>query len=107
VQQVFTNLIIHAIEAMPGGGELKVTSHQLTVNSKIQIEIVDTGEGIPLDKIDKIFDPFFTLKEKGTGLGLFMAIRTMQEHGGTIEVKSPIHPLGKGACFAVKLPILP
>lgn len=99
LQQVFVNLILNAVQAMPKGGKLEVSGR--VQNEQIIIQISDTGMGIPPDKLDKIFNPFFTLKEKGSGLGLFTAFRIVQEHGGVIEVKSQE---GKGANFTIRLP---
>lgn len=96
--QVFSNLILNAIQAMPGGGELVISTKR--GQDRIQVAIKDSGIGISDDNIDKIFDPFFTLKEKGTGLGLFTAYRIIQSHGGTIEVLSE---QGKGTTFKIWL----
>jgi len=65
------------------------------------IRISDTGPGIPDEIKDKIFEPFFTTKEKGSGLGLSIVARIIEQHGGTIEAESGD---GKGACFVIKLP---
>jgi len=99
LQQVFVNLVLNAMQAMPGGGRLEVTSR--FEEEQIIIQVSDTGMGIPPDKLDKIFNPFYTLKEKGTGLGLFTAFRIVQEHGGTIDVKSRE---GEGTSFTIYLP---
>lgn len=98
IHQAISNLVINAIQAMPNGGTLSLSSYEK--QGKICIEIEDTGIGIAPDKIEKIFDPFFSLKEKGTGLGLFVAYRIVQEHGGAIEVSSDI---GKGTNFKLWL----
>lgn len=100
LRQVFVNLILNATQAMPVGGTLSVVSRQLA--SRIVIEIVDTGTGIPAEALDKIFEPFFTLKENGSGLGLFTAYRILEEHGGTIEAKSRE---GVETRFTIKLPL--
>ncbi|PIS28678.1 hypothetical protein COT42_07345 [Candidatus Saganbacteria bacterium CG08_land_8_20_14_0_20_45_16] len=101
LQQVFINLVLNAIQAMPAGGELKVASRLEGKN--IVAQISDTGQGIPPDKLDKIFQPFFTLKDKGTGLGLFTAFRIVQEHGGSLDVSSLP---GIGTSFIVRLPVV-
>jgi len=108
LSQAFTNIILNAVQAMAGGGTLKLTtnnslldfarSKQLTTI----IEIADTGEGIPAERLPKVFDPFYTTKEKGTGLGLAVTYRIIKEHGGEIEVSSEI---GKGTTFKICLPI--
>jgi signal transduction histidine kinase len=103
LHQVLNNLILNAIQALPKGGRLSIQS-QLTSQNQICVEIKDNGLGIPSDKIDYIFDPFFSLKEAGSGLGLFVAYRIIQEHGGSIEVESAPE---RGTKFKVCLPIRP
>jgi signal transduction histidine kinase len=98
LQQVFVNLVLNAMQAMPEGGRLEVGGR--VQDEQVIIQISDTGMGIPPDKLDKIFNPFFTLKEKGSGLGLFTAFRIVQEHGGTIDVKSQE---GEGSSFTIRL----
>ena len=100
MEQVLLNLFVNAIQAMPNGGCLRVTS--CLVADQIVLTVADTGVGIPKEKLDKIFDPFFTLKEQGTGLGLFIVYRIIQAHGGTIEVTSY-----EGTKFTICLPIRP
>lgn len=99
LQQVIANLVLNAIQAMPSGGKVTLVSGQEA--ERVFLRVIDTGVGIPADKLENIFDPFFTMKEEGTGLGLFVAFRIMQEHGGTIEVSSQA---GKGAKFTLWLP---
>lgn len=102
IQQVFTDIIINAIQAMPNGGTLTIATRSLNL-SAVEIEFTDTGEGIPKENLPKIFEPFFTTREpgKGTGLGLYMIYRILQEHHGHIDVSSEG---GKGATFIVTLP---
>lgn len=105
LKQVFINLFQNAVDAMPGGGELKVTSRNLRFEDQIpEIEIVisDTGMGISEDKLKKIFHPFFTTKEKGTGLGLSLVQKIILYHSGRIEVESKE---GKGTTFRIALPV--
>jgi len=87
LHQVFTNLILNAIEAMPEGGKLKIKS-RLFEKFKIIVEISDTGMGIAADKLGQIFDPFYTTKPSGTGLGLSIVHQIIEEHNGTIEALS-------------------
>jgi two-component system, NtrC family, sensor kinase len=102
IQQVFLNLMLNAIQAMPGGGELLV---KVRVESDfLRIDIRDTGTGIPADNLAKVFDPFFTTKEPGigTGLGLAVSYGIMEAHGGKITVESEI---GKGTVFSTFFPL--
>jgi PAS domain S-box-containing protein len=103
LMQVFMNLFLNAIKAMPEGGLLSVgMNHD---DTKAYISVSDTGCGIAEQNINKIFDPFYTTSSvgKGTGLGLSISYSIVQQHGGTISVKSVV---GKGSTFTVTLPIL-
>ena len=104
IQQVCTNIILNAAEAMAGEGELTVASRTTADGQWIEIEFTDTGCGIPRENLEKIFDPFFTTKEvgRGTGLGLAVSFGIIARHKGTIAVKS--EP-GKGTTFIVRLPL--
>jgi PAS domain S-box-containing protein len=101
LQQVFLNLFINAKDAMPGGGDLIIKTSSF--DSAFQVEVVDTGVGIPEDQINKIYDPFFTTKElgRGTGLGLSVSYGIIQEHSGKILVDSKP---GVGTRFVLELP---
>ncbi|HBY95272.1 MAG: PAS domain S-box protein [Ardenticatenaceae bacterium] len=102
LQQVFTNLILNACNAMPQGGTLRVET-QVTKGGLVEIRFCDTGRGIAPEHLPKIFDPFFTTMPvgKGTGLGLSISYSIIQQHQGTIEVESEV---GKGTTFTVRLP---
>lgn len=106
LEQVITNLILNATQAMPEGGQLSFQSN-FEPNSdgkeppKVAVLITDTGSGIPVDAQQRIFEPFFTTKARGTGLGLSVARRIIEEHGGTITVKSEER---QGTQFVIKLP---
>lgn len=102
LQQVFTNIIINAAEAMDGKGTLTIQTS--TEQNFIHVSFSDTGHGISEENKKRIFEPFFTTKEvgKGTGLGLAISFSIIQKHQGTIEVRSQPN---KGATFIVKLPI--
>ena len=104
IQQVCTNVILNAAEAMAGEGELTVASRTTVDGEWVEIEFTDTGCGIPRENLEKIFDPFFTTKEvgRGTGLGLAVSFGIIARHKGTIGVKS--EP-GKGTTFTVRLPL--
>lgn len=89
LQQIFTNLIMNARDAMFGGGTITLRT-ELNTSSEVRIEVADTGEGIAAENLNKIFDPFFTTKGvgNGTGLGLAVTYGIVQEHAGTINVRS-------------------
>jgi PAS domain S-box-containing protein len=98
LQQVFLNLMFNAIEAMPDGGAVAVkTSYDREVNS-VNIAIADTGEGIEQSLLDQIFQPFFTTKRKGSGLGLAVTRRLVEQHGGHLYVESTQN---KGTVFNI------
>jgi len=113
---VFSNLITNACDAMPEGGQLKITTRLSQPRTEalreavdearktVEIEFSDTGEGISEENMIRIFDPFFTTKDtnKGTGLGLSICYGIIKEHGGFIDVKSE---KGKGTTFIVALPV--
>jgi len=107
IQQVFLNLILNAVQAMPGGGKVTVRTQGIKretpegPRSVVQIEVEDTGPGIPEDVLTHIFEPFFTTKHKGTGLGLAIVRRIVSEHSGEIKVKTFV---GRGTTFTVALP---
>jgi two-component system, NtrC family, sensor kinase len=106
LNQVFLNLVLNAVEAMPKGGTLSIGA-SLRMNPDIreegiQIVFQDTGAGISEEDRPYLFDPFFTTKEKGTGLGLSIVYSIIQRHNGWIEVKSAP---GKGSSFIVSLPV--
>ena len=101
LQHVFTNLLINAQQATPSGGVVRVITERAEEPKGVWVHIEDTGEGIPPDALEQIFEPFYTRKEHGTGLGLSIAKQIVEEHGGEIRVESE---LGKGARFSVFLP---
>jgi two-component system NtrC family sensor kinase len=103
LEQVFINLSLNALDAMPEGGTLTVRSHQ--ENGRIEVRIEDTGAGIPPEIGRRVFEPFFTTKEpgRGTGLGLSVSYGIVQKHRGTIDLESTVN---RGTVFTVRLPVL-
>ncbi len=99
--QVFRNLILNAIQAMPDGGQLEIRS-EVSPPAQLAISFADTGVGIPEDNLEKLFEPLFTTRAKGIGLGLAITKTLVEGHKGTIEVQSK---LGKGSIFTVRLPL--
>jgi signal transduction histidine kinase len=100
ILEVFVNLLHNSREAMDGKGEIEVTA-SYGDDYSIVVSIADTGPGIPPDKQAKVFEPYFTTKEKGTGLGLAIVKHNTELYNGTVSVESE---LGRGATFRVKLP---
>jgi signal transduction histidine kinase len=99
LKQALLNLMLNALQAMPGGGDLILQVSQITRGAKI--DVIDTGTGIPPDALDQVFNAYFTTKKGGTGLGLAMARRIVVEHGGDLSVQSEV---GKGSAFTITLP---
>ena len=114
LSQVIQNIVINAEQAMPRGGTIIITAknvrlpvkgkhHLLEEGNYIEIAIEDSGAGISDQNLAKIFDPYFTTKEKGSGLGLATAYSIVKNHEGMINVRSQV---GKGSTFFVYLPAL-
>jgi PAS domain S-box-containing protein len=100
IKQVLVNLIKNAMQAMTVGGILLIETGSRP--ESVWINISDTGGGIASEKINRIFEPFYTTKEKGSGLGLMVVQRIIQDHAGRIELKSDV---GKGTSFRIWLPL--
>lgn len=114
LSQTLNNLLLNAAQAMPGGGEVTLRGSNMTIppenphnlppGTYIRIEVEDQGCGIPRENLDRIFDPYFTTKQKGNGLGLTSAYSIVRRHGGSIEVSSTP---GVGSCITLYLPAVP
>ncbi|MCR4336862.1 MAG: ATP-binding protein [Candidatus Omnitrophica bacterium] len=108
IYQCLLNIFLNAKDAMPEGGQLIIKTFGTTVRKGLfmapafGISIEDTGKGISTDELKNIFDPFYTNKPQGNGLGLAITKEMIEKHGGTIEVKSKV---GEGTTFTIKLPI--
>lgn len=100
IQQVLVNLIKNALQAMTRGGTLTLQTGE--GSDGVWVSVADTGAGIPQDQINRIFEPFYTTKKKGTGLGLMIVQRIVRAHGGRIELESQ---LGRGTTFRIWLPL--
>ncbi|HEX7548941.1 MAG TPA: ATP-binding protein, partial [Candidatus Methylomirabilis sp.] len=114
LHRCFSNLVSNAFQAMSSGGELTVRTLRIPAmifpdtglpdprpEPAIQITIADTGQGISADRLSRIFDPFYTTKEKGLGLGMAITHRIVEDHRGTIDVQSQV---GLGSTFTIHLP---
>ncbi|MCH5377776.1 MAG: ATP-binding protein, partial [Planctomycetes bacterium] len=109
IQQVILNLLINARQAMPDGGRVIIRLEHSTENDTVDLTIRDTGCGIPAEKLQRIFDPFFSTKQGpdasgkgGTGLGLSACRHIVESHRGRIRVESSV---GAGTAFTIKLPV--
>jgi len=112
ISQVIHNLVINAGQAMPDGGRIDITAANVTIaagdhlhlapGDYVRLEVADTGKGIPADIINRIFEPYFSTKKPGNGLGLATTYSIMKKHGGHIQVESAP---GKGARFTLWLPV--
>jgi two-component system sensor histidine kinase PilS (NtrC family) len=100
LRQCFLNLARNAAQAMRGGGTVRLAVHAAT-NDHVEVDVIDEGEGMADDQLSRIFDPFYSTREGGTGLGLSVVHRIVEAHGGTIRVES--RP-GEGTAFHVRLP---
>ena len=104
LEQVFLNIVLNALDAMPTGGTLAISCDMTVDRELVCVEFADSGVGIPEQSIADIFNPFFTTKPdaKGTGLGLSVSLGIIRQHGGDIKVRSEV---GKGTTFSVFLPV--
>lgn len=103
LRSILTNLLINAIQAIDGdGGNITVKLSADAESQLARIEVVDTGRGIPPDDMEKVFEPYYSTKETGTGLGLAIVKKALEDHGGTISVRSGE---GAGTTFTITLPV--
>ena len=102
INQVFLNLVLNALDAMPDGGRLRVSTECAGDPAWVRVTFADTGQGIAPNALPHVFDPFYTTKSEGLGLGLYITRNIVEEHGGRIEVESL---LKEGTTFTVWLPV--
>jgi len=103
LQRVFLNIFINALNSMPQGGELRVSSLAEIENNMVSVKIEDTGKGISKEDIDHLFEPFFSRQSGGSGLGLFVVKMVVDELNGKIQVNSVV---GQGTQFIISFPVL-
>jgi len=103
LQQVFVNILINAVEAMEERGTITLKTSVGPDHEKVTVEMTDTGSGIAPENVGRIFEPFFSTKSKGTGLGLAVSYGIVRNHQGDIRVNSQ---QGQGTCFTIEFPIL-
>jgi len=101
IEQVLVNLVTNAYQAMAEGGRLTIVA-DLIEGDSIRIRVSDTGCGIPEENMGKVFEPLFTTRTRGIGLGLALSRNLVEANGGRIEVESEV---GKGSTFTVWLPV--
>ena len=102
LEEVFLNFILNALDAMPEGGRLAITAYPNSENNEVVINFLDTGCGISSENSNRLFQPFFTTKNDGVGLGLYLARQVISHHKGKIGIESKV---GQGTKVIVKLPI--
>lgn len=102
LRQVFLNLMRNGLDAMPGGGVLRLRASHDPAAGTVLVEVEDRGTGMPPEHLNRIFDPFFSTKEGGTGLGLAVSYGIVRNHGGHIDVDSEV---GRGTRMRVVLPV--
>jgi signal transduction histidine kinase len=100
LEQVFLNLMLNALEAMPDGGQLTVQTRADLARGEVRIAFIDTGVGIREEEIDRLTEPFYTTRPEGSGLGLPISYGIVERHGGRIEIESQV---GVGSTFSVVL----
>jgi len=100
IQQVLINLILNSVDANPDGGQVTISG--AAVNDGVELFVKDNGPGIPEDRMAHIFEPFYSTKEGGTGLGLTVSYNIITAHGGSLEIISSDE---NGTCFRIYLPI--
>ena len=108
IKQVLLNILLNAVQSIPGEGQIWVETRVVRIPREdttvrfVQIEVRDTGVGIPKENMEKVFDPFFSTRPDGSGLGLAISYQIIHEHGGFIDLESEV---GKGTSCRVHLPL--
>jgi two-component system sensor histidine kinase HydH len=106
ITQALLNLLLNALQAVTSEGSIEVGAELNPSISELHLWVKDDGPGIPHDGIEKIFEPFYTTREKGTGLGLAIVHKIVENHDGEIRVESPPKGMSRGSCFSIFIPIV-
>jgi two-component system sensor histidine kinase HydH len=105
ITQALLNLLLNALQAVPPKGNIEIGADLDASESQLHLWVIDNGPGIPSNKIEKVFEPFYTTREKGTGLGLSIVHKIAENHNGEIRVNSPPKGMPRGCCFSIIMPI--
>jgi two-component system sensor histidine kinase HydH len=105
ITQALLNLLLNALQAVPPRGHIEIGADLDASESQLHLWVIDNGPGIPSNKIEKVFEPFYTTHEKGTGLGLAIVHKIAENHNGEIRVNSPPKGMPRGCCFSIIIPI--
>jgi signal transduction histidine kinase len=103
MKKALLNIMLNGVQAIPQGGELRINASVDDLKRNVILQITDSGVGISKENLTTIFQPYFSTKEKGTGIGLSIAYRIISDHKGKIEVESEV---GKGTTFTITLPVI-
>jgi len=106
ITQALLNLLLNALQAVPPKGNIEIGAELNTADSRLHLWVKDDGPGIPKNQIEKIFEPFYTTREKGTGLGLAIVHKIVENHNGEIRIDSPPKGMPRGCCFSIIIPII-
>jgi len=106
ITQALLNLLLNALQAASPKGNIEIGAELNASDSRLHLWVKDDGPGIPNSQVEKIFEPFYTTREKGTGLGLAIVHKIVENHNGELRVNSPPKGMARGSCFTVILPIL-
>ena len=106
ITQALLNLLLNALQALPPKGNIEIGAELDASDSRLHLWVKDDGPGIPPNQIEKIFEPFYTTREKGTGLGLAIVHKIAENHNGEIRVNSPPKGMTRGCCFSIVIPII-
>jgi two-component system sensor histidine kinase HydH len=105
ITQALLNLLLNALQTLSPKGNIEIGAELDASDSRLHLWVKDDGPGIPITRIEKIFEPFYTTREKGTGLGLAIVHKIVENHNGELSVISPPKGKPRGCCFSIIIPI--